>query len=117
MASSPEHVVELCRTATLIEANAIGEGLTAAGISVSLQGEDLQNTFGTIGWTFAPRVMVDAESAEKARGVLADIINSLEGSSSPSDDSVVKCLECGTEMRDAETCPKCGWTYADKSNV
>lgn len=114
MSSAPDHLVELCRPGSLIEANAVVEGLEAAGIPARLQGNDLQDVFGTIGWTFAPRVLVDAENLVAASEILTEITNNQEQSSETSDDIGLNCLECGTLMNEDETCPDCGWTYTVK---
>ena len=111
MPELPDHVLELYRARNLIEAQALLALLETAGITARVAGEDLQGSFGTIGWAFSPRVMVKAENEAEAKIILANFIPEFGFSGHDLVDSSDPCLSCGAGMELKRTCPQCGWTY------
>lgn len=111
MSSASNRLIELYRAGTLVEANALLAELESAGITAQLTGEDLQNSFGTVGWAFSPCVMINSANETEARSVLNRFVASLSGINKTSTLPPDTCLSCGKGMSQDLVCKNCGWTF------
>lgn len=116
--------IELYRCKNLPEAHAIRAVLEDAGIAADVDGEMLQGVAGEVpfGWNTAPRVMVSADQAEDAAGLVRKYLAlqqaNAERRSETGDDDADHCLSCGEELAEDEVaCAACGWTYEDEEDL
>ena len=110
--------VELYRARGADEAHIVRALLEQAGVPARVDGELLGGIVGEVpfGWVTAPRIMVPRGRLEVAEAVLADFLGGRAGAPSPPpaaevSDADLRCLSCGADMGEAETCPSCGWSY------
>jgi hypothetical protein len=87
-------------------------------VPARIDGELLGGLVGEVpfGWVTAPRLLVPRGRLEVAEAVLADCLGGPAGAPSAppaagADEGDLRCLSCGAEMGEAETCPVCGWSY------
>jgi hypothetical protein len=109
------HFVEVYRAKNLPQAHAIRISLEDLGIQVQIEGELLQGAIGElpIGWTTAPRILVEESQAGSAREII-DCIDAelMDVPEEEAENEVTRCLACGTVMADGTPkCPSCGWSY------
>jgi hypothetical protein len=108
--------VELYRARGADEAHVVRALLEQAGIPARVDGELLGGIVGEVpfGWVTAPRLMVPRGRLEAAEAVLADFLGGPAGTPRPpaaGGEGDLRCLSCGADMGEAETCPACGWSY------
>ena len=75
MTPDPHSLVELYRARNLPEANALANELEQQGIAFRVENEDLQGSFGTIGWAFSPRVLVTLLDKDRATDILTQFLS------------------------------------------
>jgi rubrerythrin len=98
------------------QAHVLQAALQNAGIEAVIEGEFLEAALGElpIGWSVAPRIMVESRHIAKARELIANW-ESATASAAPrsrESDDLDACLACGTRMTPADAkCPACGWSY------
>jgi Putative prokaryotic signal transducing protein len=115
MSIGPTERVEVYRARGLPEAHAVRLLLEREGIAAEIDNEFLQGAVGELpmGWTTAPRILVapvhEAAAADLVRAFLQRPTQTRD--EEEGDDGPLRCLACGTQMGEAEACPRCGWSY------
>ncbi len=114
MSDLGETPVVLYTARELYQAQAVHDALVEQGLPARIEGEYLTSVLGDIpvGDATAPRVMVRQEDEARARSILDSLIDELESmKDNPKDEQL--CLSCGANMQNADTCPKCGWSFKE----
>jgi hypothetical protein len=97
----------------LYEAQAVHDALEEAGIPSRIEGEYLTSVVGDVPFGESnPRVMVRQEDEAAARTILDRIRAELQQTRAAAPDDG-RCLSCGADMRNSDTCPNCGWSFRD----
>lgn len=117
MSESPSGPVELYRARSLFEAHMIRLLLEAEGIPLAVENESLQSALGELplGWSSAPRIVVNHQDEAAARKVLDEFRRREQTRDTVNEDSTLHCLACGAVMAQESTCRECGWTYGSES--
>jgi hypothetical protein len=112
-------LVEIYRAKNVPQAMLLQLALEEEGIRSTLENAVLEGAAGEValGWSTAPRIMVDSANEQKARDIAVSFdqaeVNGAEGSDKEEDADA--CLECGKPMpAGAEVCAACGWSYGVK---
>jgi hypothetical protein len=113
---SGRELVEVYRAKDTPQAHMLVSALEGAGIGAVVEGDHLQSALGELplGWSSAPRVMVESRDLAKAREVIAraEATRAAAPVRSAEAEAGETCLACGAQMtRDDDQCPACGWSY------
>lgn len=116
MQKFPNDPIELYRTSNLPEAHALRLLLEEEGVAVRVDNELLQGALGELpmGWSTAPRIMVERSQIAMARQILDRFLQLRAQREEPKLFSD-RCLACGASMIEFDVCPKCGWTFATEA--
>jgi hypothetical protein len=113
---SGRELVEVYRAKDTPQAHMLVAALEGAGVGAVVEGDLLQSALGElpVGWSSAPRVMVESRDVAKAREVIAQA-EATSGAApvrSAEAEEVETCLACGAQMTGGDDqCPACGWSY------
>lgn len=107
-----QNLVEVYRAKNSPAAHLLKAALEDAGITAVVEGDLLQGALGEVplGWSSAPKVLVESGDVSKAR----EIIRQIEAAQADDHESHhgETCLSCGAALEEYEdTCPECGWSY------
>ena len=109
-------LVEVYRAKDTLQAQMLVAALEDTGITAVVEGGLLLPALGElpVGWSSAPRVMVESRDEAKAREVIAqaEAASAAAAMGSTGGDEVETCLACGARMtEDDDQCRACGWSY------
>lgn len=118
MANTPSDPIEIYRARNLGEAFALRNLLEANAIPASIENEFLQGALGDlpIGWSTAPRIVVDRAHETVARAIVEEFHRTSEPIDSRKETGL-RCMACDSPMENHNTCPACGWSYGVNENV
>ncbi|HEV8061709.1 MAG TPA: DUF2007 domain-containing protein [Gemmataceae bacterium] len=113
------NLVEVYRAKNVPQAMLLKSALEEAGIRSTVDNELIDGAPGdlALGWSTAPRIMVDSADEPKAREIAVRFDQAeIDGAEGPDQEETADtCLECGKPMpAGADVCPACGWSYGVK---
>lgn len=114
MSDLGETPVVLYTARELYQAQAVHDALQDAGIPARIEGESLNGVLGGVpfGEGTSPRVMVRLEDESRARILLERLLEEFKDAQAESTSEPL-CLSCGANMQNADTCPRCGWSFKE----
>ncbi len=114
MEPADPHFVEVYRPRTAAIAHLLGNRLEQEGFEVLIENAFLDGMEGnlTMSWAMAPRILVPAMQALRARTLLEEWEADQAYAEEEAEEEGSRCLSCGAPFpEDASACPRCGWSF------